>query len=386
MEMNTRLQVEHPVTELVTGLDLVAWQLRVAAGERLDFGQQDVRLSGHAVEARICAETARAADGRVDFLPSAGPVLALHEPAGLPGVRVDSGLREGTDVGIAYDPMLAKVIAHGPDRTTALRRLRAALAGTVVLGLDTNTAFLRRLLEHPAVEAGELDTGLIEREAAGLLPDGVPDEVYAAAALLRQEALAPAPGAGGWTDPFAVPSGWRLGGEPAWTVHHLRVPGHEPVAVRVRQGEVRIGDAPAIAARITLDGPRAQLHTGELVHTFFRAGQWLGRDGESWWVQPHDPVAAALRGAALGAGGGALTAPMPGTVTVVKVAKGDDVVAGQSLLVVEAMEMEHVITAPHDGTVTEIDVSAGSTVAMDQVLAVVTPAEDPAGGAPGEAS
>jgi acetyl-CoA/propionyl-CoA carboxylase biotin carboxyl carrier protein len=386
MEMNTRLQVEHPVTELVTGLDLVAWQLRVAAGERLDFGQQDVRLSGHAVEARICAETARAADGRVDFLPSAGPVLALHEPAGLPGVRVDSGLREGTDVGIAYDPMLAKVIAHGPDRATALRRLRAALAGTVVLGLDTNTAFLRRLLEHPAVEAGELDTGLIEREAAGLLPDGVPDEVYAAAALLRQEALAPAPGAGGWTDPFAVPSGWRLGGEPAWTVHHLRVPGHEPVAVRVRQGEVRIGDAPAIAARITLDGPRAQLHTGDLVHTFFRAGQWLGRDGESWWVQPHDPVAAALRGAALGAGGGALTAPMPGTVTVVKVAKGDDVVAGQSLLVVEAMKMEHVITAPHDGTVTEIDVSAGSTVAMDQVLAVVTPAEDPAGGAPGEAS
>ncbi|UWE08326.1 acetyl/propionyl/methylcrotonyl-CoA carboxylase subunit alpha [Actinacidiphila bryophytorum] len=393
MEMNTRLQVEHPVTELVTGLDLVAWQLRVAAGERLDFGQQDVRLSGHAVEARICAETARAADGRVDFLPSAGPVLALHEPAGLPGVRVDSGLREGTDVGIAYDPMLAKVIAHGPDRTTALRRLRAALAGTVVLGLDTNTAFLRRLLEHPAVEGGELDTGLIEREAAGLLPDGVPDEVYAAAALLRQEALAPAPGAGGWTDPFSVPSGWRLGGEPAWTVHHLRVPGHEPVAVRVRQGEVRIGDAPAIAARITLDGPRAQLHTGDLVHTFFRAGQWLGRDGESWWVQPHDPVAAALRGAALGAGGGALTAPMPGTVTVVKVAKGDDVVAGQSLLVVEAMKMEHVITAPHDGTVTEIDVSAGSTVAMDQVLAVVTPADppaagtqDPAGGAPGEAS
>ncbi|CAG7625289.1 Biotin carboxylase / Biotin carboxyl carrier protein [Actinacidiphila bryophytorum] len=393
MEMNTRLQVEHPVTELVTGLDLVAWQLRVAAGERLDFGQQDVRLNGHAVEARICAETARAADGRVDFLPSAGPVLALHEPAGRPGVRVDSGLREGTDVGIAYDPMLAKVIAHGPDRATALRRLRAALAGTVVLGLDTNTAFLRRLLEHPAVEAGELDTGLIEREAAALLPDGVPDEVYAAAALLRQEALAPAPGAGGWTDPFSVPSGWRLGGEAAWTVHHLRVPGHEPVAVRVRQGQVRIGDAPAIAARITLDGPRAQLHTGDLVHTFFRAGQWLGRDGESWWVQPHDPVAAALRGAALGAGGGALTAPMPGTVTVVKVAKGDDVTAGQSLLVVEAMKMEHVITAPHDGTVTEIDVSAGSTVAMDQVLAVVTPADppgaamqDPAGGTPGEAS
>jgi acetyl-CoA/propionyl-CoA carboxylase biotin carboxyl carrier protein len=391
MEMNTRLQVEHPVTEFVTGLDLVAWQLRVAAGERLDFGQQDVTLTGHAVEARICAETARAADGRVDFLPSAGPVLALHEPAGRPGVRVDSGLLAGTEVGTAYDPMLAKVIAHGPDRATALRRLRAALAETVVLGLDTNTAFLRRLLEHPAVAAGELDTGLIEREAAALVPGGVPDEVYAAAALLRQAALAPAPGPDGWTDPFSAASGWRLGGEPAWTVHHLRVPGHEPVAVRVRQGEVRIGDGPATAAAVSLDGPRAQLHTGGLVHTFVHAGDWLGRDGESWWVQPYDPVAAALRGAALGAGGGALTAPMPGTVTVVKVAKGEDVVAGQSLLVVEAMKMEHVITAPHDGTVTEIDVGAGSTVAMDQVLAVVTPAEPPGGaqvaadGRPGEA-
>ncbi|WP_327291030.1 acetyl/propionyl/methylcrotonyl-CoA carboxylase subunit alpha [Streptomyces sp. NBC_01198] len=393
MEMNTRLQVEHPVTELVTGLDLVAWQLRVAAGEPLDFEQQDVTLTGHAVEARICAETARPAAGRVDFLPSAGPVLALHEPAGRPGVRVDSGLLAGTEVGTAYDPMLAKVIAHGPDRATALRRLRAALAETVVLGLDTNTGFLRRLLGHPAVVAGELDTGLIEREAAALVPQDVPDEVYAAGALLRQSALAPAPGPDGWTDPFSVPTGWRLGGEPAWTVHHLRVPGHEPVAVRVRQGEVRIADGPVTAARITLDGPRALLHTGGLVHTFFQAGEWLGRDGDSWWVQPYDPVAAALRGAALGAGGGALTAPMPGTVTVVKVAKGEDVVAGQSLLVVEAMKMEHVITAPHDGTVAEIDVVAGSTVAMDQVLAVVTPAGTPGGdaqdraaGAPGEAS
>jgi acetyl-CoA/propionyl-CoA carboxylase biotin carboxyl carrier protein len=394
MEMNTRLQVEHPVTEMITRLDLVAWQLRVASGEALDFGQQDVAFSGHAVEARICAETARLGEGRVDFLPSAGPVLALHEPAGRPGVRVDSGLAAGTEVGTSYDPMLAKVIAHGPDRATALRRLRAALADTVVLGLDTNTGFLRRLLAHPDVVAGELDTGLIDREAAALVADRVPDEVYAAGALLRQAALAPVAGPDGWTDPFSVASGWRLGGEAAWTVHHLRVPGHEPVAVRVRDGEVRIGDAPAIAARISLDGPRALLHAGGTVHAFFRAGEWLGRDGDSWWLQPYDPVAAALRGAALGAGGGALTAPMPGTVTVVKVAKGEDVLAGQSLLVVEAMKMEHVLTAPHDGTVTEIDVSAGSTVAMDQVLAVVTPAVDPHGdsahgpapGLPGEGS
>jgi acetyl-CoA/propionyl-CoA carboxylase biotin carboxyl carrier protein len=385
MEMNTRLQVEHPVTELVTGLDLVAWQLRVAAGGALDFGQQDVVLRGHAVEARICAETARLADGGLDFLPSAGRVLALREPAGRPGVRVDSGLAEGTEVGTAYDPMLAKVIAHGPDRATALRRLRAALAETVVLGLDTNAGFLRRLLDLPAVRAGELDTGLIEREAAALVPAGVPDEVYAAGALLRQAALAPEPDSAGWTDPFSVPSGWRLGGAAAWTVHHLRVPGQEPVAVRVREGEVRIGEGPARPARITVEGPAVWLHLDGRVRAFRRSGEWLGADGDSWWLRPHDPVAAALRGAALGAGGGALTAPMPGTVTVVKVAKGDEVAAGQSLLVVEAMKMEHVITAPHDGTVTEIDVGVGSAVAMDQVLAVVAPPAAEGAGAAGEA-
>jgi acetyl-CoA/propionyl-CoA carboxylase biotin carboxyl carrier protein len=301
-------------------------------------------------------------------------------------VRVDSGLAEGTEVGTAYDPMLAKVIAYGPDRETALRRLRAALAETEVLGLDTNTGFLRRLLGHPAVAAGELDTGLIEREAALLVPTEVPQEVYAAAALLRHDALAPRPGPQGWTDPFSVPSGWRLSGEPAWTVHHLRVPGRDPVEVRVRAGEVRIGEGPAVPARITRDGPRVRLELADRLLTFSHAGEWLGREGDSWRVRPYDPVAEALRGAALGAGGGALTAPMPGTVTVVKAAKGDEVTAGQSLLVVEAMKMEHVITAPHDGTVTEIDVAVGSAVTMDQVLAVVTPAEQESGGTQGAAA
>ncbi len=408
MEMNTRLQVEHPVTELVTGLDLVEWQVRVAAGEHLAYGQQDIRLTGHAVEARICAETARAAGDRVDFLPSAGTVRALHEPAG-EGVRVDSGLNAGTEVGTSYDPMLAKVIAHGPDRATALRRLRGALAGTAVLGLDTNTGFLRRLLDHPDVVSGALDTGLVDRAAASLVPTGVPDEVYATAALLRHSALQPeglrnAP-ATGWTDPFSAGSGWRLGGEPAWTAHHLRVPGHDPVAVRVRgtaaAAEVRIGDGEAVPARLLPSGPatdgpatdgpsaggpdgapvRLRLEWNGVTHTFLApsggAGQWLGRDGDGWQVQDHDPVAAALSGAAGAHGMDALTAPMPGTVTVVKAAVGDEVVAGQSLLVVEAMKMEHVISAPHAGTVAQLDVTPGSTVAMDQVLAVVDPHEEP---------
>ncbi|MCX4823265.1 acetyl-CoA carboxylase biotin carboxylase subunit [Streptomyces sp. NBC_01142] len=357
MEMNTRLQVEHPVTELITGLDLVEWQLRVAAGEQLPFTQEDIALTGHAVEARICAE-----DPSRGFLPSGGTVLALHEPQG-DGVRTDSGLSEGTEVGSLYDPMLSKVIAYGPDRPTALRRLRAALADTVTLGVPTNAGFLRRLLAHPAVVSGELDTGLVEREADDLVPDGIPDEVYEAAAAVREAELAPRQDSD-WTDPFSVPSGWRMGSEPVPVTHHLRAAGCEPVAHRLRdRSGYRV--APDRVS-VTVDG---------VLHTFARAGSWLGRDGDSWHIQDHDPVAAALTGSAH-AGADTLAAPMPGTVTVVKVAVGDEVAAGQSLLVVEAMKMEHVISAPHAGTVTELDVTAGSTVAMDQILAVVTPREE----------
>ncbi|MGW9042250.1 ATP-binding protein [Streptomyces lydicus] len=371
MEMNTRLQVEHPVTELVTGLDLVEWQLRIAAGERLPYAQEDITLSGHAVEARLCAETVSVRGGARDFLPTGGTVLALHEAQG-DGVRTDSGLSQGVEVGSRYDPMLAKVIAHGPDRASALRRLRAALAQTVTLGVPTNAGFLWRLLAHPDVVSGELDTGLVEREAAGLVDTEVPEEVYAAAAAVRQAALEPAADAGGWRDPFAAPSGFRLGGEPAPVRHWLRVPGHDPVAYDVLPGSPA-GQVDADRVRVTVDG---------VTHTFHRSGDWLGRDGDSWQVTDHDPVAAALRGAGGAHGAETLAAPMPGTVTVVKVAVGDEVAAGQGLLVVEAMKMEHVISAPHAGTVTELDVTAGATVAMDQILAVIAPhdaADGPAG-------
>ncbi|MGA5038378.1 biotin carboxylase N-terminal domain-containing protein [Streptomyces capoamus] len=352
MEMNTRLQVEHPVTELVTGLDLVEWQLRVAAGERLGFAQQDLRLTGHAVEARICAE-----DPARGFLPSGGTVLLLDEPRG-DGVRTDSGLSEGTEVGSLYDPMLSKVIAYGPDRATALRRLRAALAETVTLGVQTNAGFLRRLLAHPAVVAGELDTGLVERVVDELVPAEVPEEVYEAAAAVRLASLQPRPE--GWTDPFSVPSGWRLGGTPKPPSFPLRV--QDPVTHAPRGVHTVAGDR----VTVTLDGVR---------HTFRRAGDWLGRDGDAWHVRDHDPVAASLNRSAH-AGADSLTAPMPGTVTVVKVAVGDEVTAGQSLLVVEAMKMEHVISAPHAGTVAELDVTPGTAVAMDQVLAVIAPHEE----------
>ncbi|WP_338779244.1 biotin carboxylase N-terminal domain-containing protein [Streptomyces sp. DG1A-41] len=352
MEMNTRLQVEHPVTELITGLDLVEWQLRVAAGEPLAFAQEDVRLTGHAVEARICAE-----DPARGFLPSGGTVLRLREPQG-DGIRTDSGLTEGTEVGSLYDPMLSKVIAYGPDRATALRKLRSALAETVTLGVQTNAGFLRRLLAHPAVVAGDLDTGLVEREVEGLVLTDVPEEVYEAAAAVRLDALTPEPG--GWTDPFSVPSGWRLGGARKPPAFHLRV--QDPVEYTPRGTGTVTDDR----VSVTLDGVR---------HTFHRADDWLGRDGDAWHVRDHDPVAASLSRAAH-AGADSMTAPMPGTVTVVKVAVGDEVAAGQSLLVVEAMKMEHVISAPHSGKVTELDVTPGSTVAMDQVLAVIAPREE----------
>ncbi|MEU8098530.1 acetyl/propionyl/methylcrotonyl-CoA carboxylase subunit alpha [Streptomyces rubiginosohelvolus] len=356
MEMNTRLQVEHPVTELITGLDLVEWQLRVASGEQLPYAQQDITLTGWAIEARVCAE-----DPSRGFLPSGGTVLALREPQG-GGVRTDSGLSEGVPVGSLYDPMLSKVIAYGPDRATAIRKLRAALADTVILGVPTNAGFLRRLLAHPDVVAGNLDTGLVEREAEGLVPDGVPDEVYAAAAAVRLDALAPRPDAGGWTDPFSVPSGWRTGGVRAPLTFPLRVSGADPVTY----------GAPATA---TVTADRVTVELDGAVGHFHRSGDWLGRDGDAWHVQDHDPVEASLSGAGR-SGADTLAAPMPGTVTVVKVAVGDEVEAGQSLLVVEAMKMEHVISAPHAGTVTELDVSAGATVAMDQVLAVVVPVTD----------
>ncbi|MFI5804298.1 acetyl-CoA carboxylase biotin carboxylase subunit [Streptomyces sp. NPDC051561] len=401
MEMNTRLQVEHPVTELITGIDLVEWQLRVASGAELPFTQADITLTGHAVEARVCAE-----DPARGFLPSGGTILALNEPQGH-GVRTDSGLSVGTEIGSLYDPMLSKVIAYGPDRETALRKLRAALAETVTLGVQTNAGFLRRLLAHPDVVSGDLDTGLVEREADSLVGEGVPEEVYAAAGLLAQAALESPGGGEGWADPFGAPSGWRMGGTPAWTVHHFRVPGQEPVEVRVRgraaAAEVRVGDSPAagnsappafeeaspagvsgrggvgkyLRSRLASGAHpqgRLTMEVGGLTHTLHHHGEWLGRDGDAWHLQAYDPVAATLTGSAH-SGADALTAPMPGTVTVVKVAVGDHVTAGQSLLVVEAMKMEHVISTPHAGTVTELDVKAGATVAMDQVLAVVAPEE-----------
>ncbi|QXJ25565.1 ATP-grasp domain-containing protein [Actinomadura graeca] len=358
MEMNTRLQVEHPVTELVTGLDLVELQLAVAAGRPLPLAQDDVRLDGHAVEARVYAE-----DPARGFLPTGGRVLALSEP----DARVDSGLDVGTDVGGSYDPMLAKVIVHGADRAEALRRLDRALASYTLLGVATNVGFLRALLGHPAVVAGALDTGLVERELDGLLSGAaVPPEAFAAAALERMRALESG------DDPWTIPDGWRPGAH-AWTPWIITPSGGVPVEVRVRgrasSAEVRIGDAEPVAA--SLAGSVLTYGGRTVAFASARDGDtlWLGREGHAWALSEH--VRAEGGAASAASGDGVLRSPMPGTVLAVKAAEGDRVEPGRPLVVVEAMKMEHTVTAPLAGVVTRLPVRAGAQVALDAVLAVI---------------
>jgi acetyl-CoA/propionyl-CoA carboxylase biotin carboxyl carrier protein len=370
--MNTRLQVEHPVTEMVTGLDLVELQVRVAAGEPLPLAQSDIVLDGHAIEARVYAE-----DPARGFLPQAGTVLGLAEPTGA-GIRVDSSLVEGGVVGTDYDPMLAKVIAWGRDRDTARARLVGALGQTAVLGVTTNTPFLRALLSDPDVIAGRLDTGLIERRGAALTATAPSsDTVFAAAALAE---LLEAEPVGPVVDPWDVPDGWRLG-EPAWTVRRLQSVGEEPVTVRVRgrasQADISVGDGTPSTASARREGSRLTVTLDGATHHFTVVHDgnalWLAANGRVTALREHERLHSGEDGPA---GGGVVTAPMPGTVTVVSAAVGDEVTAGAPLLVVEAMKMEHVLTAPIDGTVTALSVTAGQQVRLDEQVAVVTPPDE----------
>ncbi|WP_219511724.1 acetyl/propionyl/methylcrotonyl-CoA carboxylase subunit alpha [Nonomuraea ceibae] len=372
MEMNTRLQVEHPVTEMVTGLDLVELQLRAAAGQPLPLTQDDVRLQGHAVEARLYAE-----DPARGFLPTGGRILALRTPEGV-SVRVDSGISEGGVVGTEFDPMLAKVIAWAPDREQALRSLDRALAGTVVLGVTTNVPFLRSLLAHRAVRDGDLDTGLVERALPELDLDApTPPEVAVAAALAFHDRPRGA-------DPWDVADGWRVG-EPAWTtwrveardgVHTVRVSGLPHESAYVRTGD----DGPAQHAVLRADGSGLEVTADGRTTRYEQARDgdtlWLGRDGAAWALTRHRVGDPGDRPGAALAGDGVVRSPMPGTVLVVKAQPGDRVAEGQPLLIVEAMKMEHTVTAPRDGVVAELPVRAGQPVDMDAVLAVVAEEEE----------
>lgn len=319
LEMNARLQVEHPVTELVTGLDLVELQLRVAAGEPLDV---DVSMRGHAIEARVNAEDLR-------FFPSAGPVLLASYPD---DVRVDAAVETGSVVGTDYDSMIAKVIAHGPDRATALARLDRALSRTAILGLETNVGFLRSLLARDDVRAGELDTGLIGRldPPEPPLTDEEAAQLWASAQLVRHG-----------DDPWQRIDGWRLGGVRAPSYWTLSVNGGDPIQI---EHDLKGSDP-----------------------LMWCSGEWVAFEGWTWRVS--EPTAEELHHG--GHVDGELRAPMPGSVLLVPRKVGDQVKAGEPVVVLESMKMELALVAPADGTVTQLDVQVGDKVGRDEIVAVV---------------
>ncbi|ACA16776.1 Carbamoyl-phosphate synthase L chain ATP-binding [Methylobacterium sp. 4-46] len=357
MEMNTRLQVEHPVTEAITGLDLVEWQFRVAAGEPLPLGQDDLAIDGHAVEARLYAE-----DPAGGFLPSTGRLRALALPSG-EGLRVDAGVREGDTVSPFYDPMIAKVIAHGATRGEALDRLAAALDRTLVAGPKTNVAFLRALALAPDFRAGRFDTGFIDRHldaltgrGAGIDPGAIRQGV---AALLARERIAPASPPSPWdlADGFQLGAGRRqafpilVEGE-AHEVVLAWPEGGGALTIEVG-GEARAQD-------------RAHVVPGE-------RGVLVVAGGRQVALAPPDPFDVDLDH--IGEGG-SVKAPMHGRLVALFVAPGDRVTRGQRLAIVEAMKMEHALTAPSDGEVTEVTAQAGAQVAEGARLIGIRPDAD----------
>jgi acetyl/propionyl-CoA carboxylase alpha subunit len=328
MEMNTRLQVEHPVTEMVTGLDLVEWQFRVAAGEPLPLSQDQIGLTGHAVEARLYAENPAAG-----FLPSTGTLEAFSLPD---NVRVDAGVEEGDAITPFYDPMIAKLIAHAPSREQAIADLAEACAEAAVYPVKTNAAFLVRCLESPDFIAGAVDTGLIGRELDELISPQAPSA----------EALATA----GWAFRESVE---RQAREPSpWTgLKGFRLNAPAEAATRLFLG------AEAVEAPLA-DEPTRMLHLpGDEAVVVFEMG-------EAFVFRDHPPAADA-QGVA---GDGQVRAPMPGKVTQLSVKAGDVVAKGQPLLVLEAMKMEHALAAPFDGTVEEAPVELGAQVSEGTLL------------------
>ncbi|MCA2242384.1 acetyl/propionyl/methylcrotonyl-CoA carboxylase subunit alpha [Mycobacterium sp. WUMAC-067] len=372
MEMNTRLQVEHPVTEAVTGLDLVEWQLRVGAGEKLTFAQDDIELRGHAIEARVYAE-----DPARGFLPTGGRVLQVFEPSGN-GVRVDSSLLPGTLVGSDYDPMLSKVIAHGDDRDEALAKLDRALSHTAILGVQTNIEFLRFLLADERVRAGDLDTALLDERLADFAPLPAPDDVLAAAGLYRQSALASRAHrfAG---NPWAAPTGWRVGGSAAPVRTDMRTPlRSETVSVWGLPGAatVQVGDAETCSAAVQVEPARMSA----VIDGLRRDYRWAEADRHLWIADERGTWH--LREAeenkihrAAGAQRAEILSPMPGSVIAVQTPSGTAVSEGDVVVVVEAMKMEHSLAAPVSGQV-EVLVSVGDQVTVDQVLARLIPEEE----------
>ena len=363
LEVNARLQVEHPVTEEVTGLDLVEQQLLIASGRQLSFTQDDVSLRGHSIEVRVCAEDPASA-----FLPATGAILAYREPTGA-GVRVDGGVRRGSVVTPYYDSLLAKVIATGSDRAEALERVGHALDELRLLGVPTNAGYLRRLLALPAVRAGELDTGLIERgDAAPELEASELHEALVAAAAAESLALHARAGA----DPWESLVGFRIEGPAPLRWELVPSGATEPVAITIEglpgRGRAIVGEAETeIEAHGIGDGVVSISQDGRT-----RAWTYASQDATRWLAAGPDAVCLTVSEPivqdASETAEGSLSAPMPGTVLEVRVAAGDEVQEGDVLVVMESMKMELTLAAPAGATVEEVLVAAGDPVKQGQPL------------------
>jgi len=375
MEINTRLQVEHPVTEETTGFDLVEWQLRVASGESLPAHQQDIRSRGHAIELRLYAE-----DPERGFLPGSGRLERLQLPAAGNGVRIDAGVEQGDTVSMFYDPMIAKLIVHADDRPQALRRMRDALAACEVVGPSSNIGFLERLIAHPAVREGRIDTGYLDRHLDEFVcvPDAPPPAALAAAVTLRllaerDESLADAAARGEADSPWAQADGWRLGQPGSQPLRldwrgqaiELRVAGvAEAFRLDTDQGsvDVRLLGRETDSLTLAIDGrpqrlPARSFGGDLLVHV----------DEQRYRFHPARPFGFE---ASADSGSDRLRAPMPGRVVAVSVEVGQSVDAQQLVLVMEAMKMELAMKAPQAGVIAELRVAVGDVVEADAVLVV----------------
>ncbi len=371
LEMNTRLQVEHPVTEMITGLDLVEWQLRVAAGEPLPLNQPQIQANGHAMEARIYAE-----DPARGFVPSSGRLSALVFPDG-ERCRIDSGVDAGDEVSMHYDPMIAKLIVHDRDRETCLARLNQALAASFIAGPTSNLGFLQQLATAAVFVKGDIDTGLLDRDLEQITGEKTaPEAVLAAAAAFWLDAAGTASSS---SNPWAIADGWRPGGAEAqrldlecqgmrWLIDAW--PGKDGVRVCFD------GQDAALPVRLTRlvdhqyslaiggQSRQVQLFASDEAHVE------ICLDGQRWAVSRHRRFEAAEAG---GAGDGRILAPMPGKVLEIRVAKDESVSEGQIIAVMEAMKMELAIKAPFDGQVSQVAASAEDILDADALLLEITP-------------
>jgi 3-methylcrotonyl-CoA carboxylase alpha subunit len=378
MEMNTRLQVEHPVTEMITGQDLVDWQLRVAGGEPLPLKQDNIGINGHAFEVRLYAE-----DPAKSFFPSTGRLAAFRLPPESNAVRVDAGVREGDEISIYYDPMIAKLITWGDTRDDARRQMDAALRQVEVAGVRTNTSFLRQVIGHDVFAAGAMDTGFIDAHLDALVPAdaGAPDEVLLLGAIAVAQSRLAASQTGSASDPYSPwndVSGWRLSGTAEETIILIEGEESRELCVRYTQDGIETSWSGRAASAAAAGDGAGRVHalidghgtTAGVVHA--SNAITVMRVGESWTFALHDPLD--VTGDDAAASGG-VTAPMTGKITQVWVKAGDSVSRGAPLIALEAMKMEHTLSAPGDLKVSDVLAAVGDQVEGGAALVVF---EDPA--------